>query len=60
MNQVRPVAKRDNLCTLSLFALNPWLFGLKYINININKLIRYKPLIFSSQILHVLELTTWV
>ena len=31
MNQMRPVAKRDNLYTLSLFALKLWLFRLKYI-----------------------------
>ena len=30
MNQMRPVAKRDNLYTLSLFALKLWLFRLKY------------------------------
>ena len=28
---VRPVTKRDNLYTLSLFALKLWLFRLKYI-----------------------------
>ena len=31
MNQMRPVAKRDSLYTLSLFALKFWLFRLKYI-----------------------------
>ena len=31
MNQMRPVAKRDNLYTLSLFALKFCLFGLKHI-----------------------------
>ena len=31
MNQMRPVAKRDNLYTLSLFALKLCLFRLKYI-----------------------------
>ena len=31
MNQMRPVEKRDNLYTLSLFALKLWLFTLKYI-----------------------------
>ena len=31
MNQMRPVAKSDNLYTLSLFALKLWLFRLKYI-----------------------------
>ena len=31
MNQMRPVAKRDNLYTLSLFALKLWLFRLKYV-----------------------------
>ena len=30
MNQMRPVAKRDNLYTLSLFALKLCLFRLKY------------------------------
>ena len=31
MNQMRPVAKRDNLYTLSLFVLKLCLFRLKYI-----------------------------
>ena len=31
MNQMRPVAKRDNLYTLTLFALKLCLFRLKYI-----------------------------
>ena len=31
MNQMRPVAKRDNLYTLSLFALKLCFFRLKYI-----------------------------
>ena len=31
MNQMRPVAKSDNLYTLSLFALKSWLFRLKHI-----------------------------
>ena len=31
MNQMRLVAKRDNLYTLSLFALKLWLFRLKYV-----------------------------
>ena len=30
MNQMQPVAKRDNLYTLSPFALKLWLFRLKY------------------------------
>ena len=30
INQMRPVAKRDNLYTLSLFALKLWLFRLKF------------------------------
>ena len=30
MNQMRPVAKRDNLYTLLLFVLKLWLFRLKY------------------------------
>ena len=29
--QIRRVAKRDNLCTLSLFALKLWPFRLKYV-----------------------------
>ena len=31
MNQMQPVAKRDNLYMLSLFTLKLWLFRLKYI-----------------------------
>ena len=31
MNQMRPVAKHDNLCSLSLFASKLWPFRLKYI-----------------------------
>ena len=30
VNQIRAVAKCDNLCTLSLFPLKLWLFRLKY------------------------------
>ena len=73
MNQMRHVLKRDNLYTL--FALDLWLFILKYIlklrkhtldNVDklfyplLDKLIRYKLPTFSSEILLFSEVTTWV